>query len=137
MRCIFQCEEGSQRVGFEAALEVGRCGGVDACRAEDVGRASPDIEAAECVQGFVDEGEGVMLGGDRIGVRDDAAGGVLRGEIRQRCRERWIGVDGGCCGAGVDGGCAVGCGVCQSVEVVERDFGNLPASSVTTAAPTG
>ncbi len=100
---VFEGEEGGHRVGLEAFLQVFRRGGVDGGRAQEAGRADPDVEPAPGVEGFVDEGQRVRFRRDRVGVVDyfrvgvdgREGGGEAGGLLRLRAR--------------VDAGCAVGC----------------------------
>ena len=80
MRCIFQSKEWGEGVRFETFLQVGGCGAVDGRWTEQARRADPDVETAKGVEGFVDEGEGVVFGGDGVGVVDYAGFGVEFGE---------------------------------------------------------
>ena len=86
--------------------------------------AHPHIEKAAGVESFVNEGERVMLGEDGVGICDDTTGGVpfkLLVRVERAFSVLLQGVDGGCAnGVNVDGETAC-----------------VPASSVTSASPTG
>ena len=101
MWSVFQCEEGCKGVRFEAPLEISWGRRVDGSGTEQGSRAYPDIETAEGVEGFVDQGEGVVLGGDGVGVWDDTARRILCRELLKSRRRTVSGR------AGIDRCCAV------------------------------
>jgi hypothetical protein len=77
MRCVFQREERCQTIRLKTPLEIGGRSCVDGGRTQEAGGTYPDVEAAVGVEGFVDEGQGVLLRGDAVGVVDDFGVGIL------------------------------------------------------------
>lgn len=65
-------------MGLEAALQVGGRRLRHGRRAEESGRADPDVQAAECVEQFVDEHERLVLLRHVEWIRGDLGVGVLR-----------------------------------------------------------
>lgn len=100
---VLQREERREAVCFEAFLQVARRREVDGRRAEEAGRAHPDIETAPSVESLVDQCQRILLRGDRVGIVDYFGVGVQLWE--SRLEPRWL--IGSC--ARVDAGCAVSC----------------------------